>query len=226
MAYPAPFHRLVLIGTLYSDIFNTTIAMVPTGGGGSLPAVTQELADAVRGEVELWFNDPLNASAPFGPGIISSAALTSIKLNRIGTDGRYMDPEAIESVCPTPFPGLSSATPPAQLSIAATLRGSNPRALAGRGRMFLPPSSIVTTMDSTGRISSANAVSYANSVSRLCAILNDVYITEGVTAVAGIASNTRTGAFQAVVDVTVGRTVDTIRSRRNKIPEDFVTATI
>ena len=223
MAYPAPFHRLVLIGSLYTDMFNTTLAMVPVSG--TMPAVTTGLAEDVVTFVEGWFNNALNVSPPYGCGFTNAAILTSIKLNRIGTDGRYQDPEAIEQPTSEPFAGSSANTPPAQLSVAATLRGAAPRALAGKGRMFLPPNHFSGAVGADGRITETQATQYGNGVAALLAGLNDVYLTNSINALAGIASNTRSGAFQPVESITIGRTVDTIRSRRNKVPEDFVTIT-
>lgn len=221
MAYPAPFHRIVMIGSLYSDIFNVTMSMVPSLGN-PVPASSDELAEAVGTFVGNWWNDPLNVAPPHGPGMIQSAILTSVKVNRIGTDGKYVDAQTFEHVLPEALPGNSVNTPPPQLSVAATWRGSNPRGLAGKGRAYFPPAHFCGTMGADGRISVIQATQYGEAMARLVAGLNDVYITEGVPCVAGIASNTRSGAFQPIVDVTIGRTVDTIRSRRNKIPEDFV----
>jgi hypothetical protein len=222
MAYPAPFHRLVLIGSLYSDIFNVTLSMVP-GLSGTMPAVTTELAEDVRTFVEGWFNNPLSVSAPFGCGFTDQAILTSIKLNRIGTDGHYQDPVSVEVPTSEPFAGSSSNHPPAQLSVVATLRGAAPRALAGKGRMFLPPNHFSGAVGADGRITDANAQQYGDGVLALIYGLNDVYLTNSINSVVGIASKTRTGAFQSVTEVTIGKTVDTMRSRRNKIPEDFIT---
>lgn len=224
MVYLAPFHRVVLIGTLYSDTFNTTVSMIPSGGG-TLPAVTDDLVEAVGTFAGTWFQRPMNVTVPYGPEFSSMAVLQSVKVNRIGVDGKYQDAEAKEYALPIPLPGSHSIKPPAQLSAAVTLRGTNERARAGRGRMFMPPSSVVGTMGTDGRIPEVAAGQYANGASALIAGLNDVYLTEGVNAVAGIASNVGAGAFQTVVRITVGRTVDTMRSRRNKIPEDFVEAT-
>lgn len=225
MAYPAPFHRLVLIGTLYGDIFNTTLSFIPAGGT-PIPAVTETLAEEVCTEVTAWFNDIGSSTPPGGPNLISNAILTSIKLNRIGTDGRYMDAETWEVPTSEPIPGLNTATPPPQLTLAATLRGSNPRALAGKGRMYLPPASFVGSVGADGRVTEAQATMTAVGIVTLIQNLNDVYLSNSVVAVAGIASKTRTGAFQSVETVTVGRTVDTIRSRRNKISEDFVSVSV
>jgi len=224
MAYPAPFHRLVLIGSLYGDSFNTTMSIIPVGGE-TLPAVSEDLIEAVADFVRLWWDNPLSSTPPYGCGISQKAILQSIKLNRIGTNGRYQDPVAREFVLTTPIPGAQAGAPPAQLSLAATFRGVNERARAGKGRMYFPPSAVTEVMQADGRISTTAATQYGNGVGALVGGLNDVYLTEGVVGVVGIASNVGTGAFQGVQKITIGRTVDTIRSRRNKIPEDYITVT-
>lgn len=216
MAYPAPFHRLVLIGTIYgTDIFNTTLSMIPVSG--TMPAVSAGLLDDVRTVVATWFPKTV---ASTGCQIISEAKLTSVKLNRIATTGRYADPETMEHVYTTPISGGGSSRPPAQLSHVVTLRGADERALAGRGRMYIPVTDPCGSVATDGRLSAANALDQAEGVRTLVHALNDAYLAEGVSAVAGIASKTGAGAFQAVVNFSAGRVVDTMRSRRNKFDED------
>lgn len=217
MSYPSAFHRLVMIGNLYSDTWNTTLSMIPISGGGALPAVSDELLEDVGVFVGDWFNNTLTSLA--GIGIIQACTLTSVKLNRIGTDGKYVDAEAKEHVFSTPIAGSVNVTPPPQLTVATTLRGTNERARAGRGRMYFPPSGLCVSVQSDGRLTGADALSYAKGSLALLSGLNDVYLSAGVGAVAGIASKQGTGAFQGVAQVSVGRVVDTIRSRRNKQQE-------
>lgn len=221
MVYPAPFHRLVMIGDLYNDRWNTTLALVPTGGGGSLPAVSDELLDAVAAVCGDWFNNSLTSET--GIGISQQCTLTSIKLNRIGTDGKYVDAETKEHVYSTPVAGAVNINPAPQLTIALTLRGSNERARAGRGRMYFPPSISCAAAQNDGRITAGDALSYAKGGMFLLGAIDDAYLTEGVGAVAGISSRQGTGAFQAVNHVSVGRVIDTMRSRRSAQLEEPVT---
>jgi len=225
MAYSAQFHRLVMIGTLYDDIFNTTLSIIP-GLSGSMPAVTDTLVDDVATAVANWW--PLQAgSSPTGFGINANAKLTSVKLNRINTSGHYADPDTKEHLFGTPIAGGYTAKgQPPQLSVAVTLRGQDPRARAGKGRMFFPVCQYATEgLDASGRLSDASALIVANGAGNLLGAINDVYLSASINAVAGIASAAGTGAFQAVDTITVGRVVDTIRSRRNKLDEDPVVAT-
>lgn len=218
MPYPAPFHRLVLIGNLYSDIWNTTLAMVPSGG--AVGAVTDELLEDISVTVADWFNNTTSATPANGVGFLQGVTLTSIKLNRIGTDGRYSDAEAKEWIYPSAIAGPMPANAAPQLTVVSTLLGPNPRARAGRGRMYLPPSIAVTDVGADGRISSAVALDHAQGTLFFLGMMNDAYLAAGVPAVAGVASNTGAGAFQTVSVVRAGRVVDTMRSRRNKLDED------
>lgn len=227
MSYPAPFHRLVMIGSLYTvDTFNVTLSIIPTSG--TMPAVTQTLADQVRAVVGTWWPKIVTGvpNTSGGIGMISAAQLTSIKLNRIGTDGLYMDPDAIESLTGTPISGGGTATLPAQLSLVTSLRGIAPRARAGRGRMYFPPTSVCGAVTADGRLGSGDALGSAQGVRNLFGAINDVYLAASIPSVVGIASKAGLGAFQGVDVVSVGRVVDTMRSRRNKLAEDYQEATM
>lgn len=219
MVYPASFHRIVAIGNLYADTFNFTLSMVPAGGG-SLPAVSDTLVAAVGATVADWFNNPMTAGSETGINIASVCALTSVKVNRIGPDGRYVDAETKEHVLTTPVAGPYGTVIQPQLSVALTLRGANERARAGRGRIFFPPSENCGGTLTDGRVSVAKTLSHAKGGLHLLSMINDTYIAQGVNAVAGIASKVGSGAFQPVVQVSAGRVVDTIRSRRSKLDED------
>lgn len=219
MAYPGSFHRIVIQGTVYADTFNTTVSMIPAGGS-PVPASTQLLADSVRDFIATWWQRGLSASAPYGLGFISAVRFTGVKVNRIDASGHYQDPLGVESVHATGVTGINSATYAPQLSIVGTLRGATPRALAGKGRQYWPPSQGMQSLDGTGRISTTVAAQYADGLEGLYNGLNDAYLARGVPCVVGIASKTRSGAFQALDTITVGRTIDTMRSRRNKITED------
>jgi hypothetical protein len=146
--------------------------------------------------------------------------LTSVKLNRIDTAGHYQDPDTREHIYTTPIAGGGTYVGAPQLTIAATLRGDDERALAGRGRMYPPISEMCQSPGSDGRITAANALLYATGIAGLFHALDDTYIANSVNGVVGIASKTRTGGFQALRNVTVGRVIDTMRSRRNKLAED------
>jgi hypothetical protein len=216
MVYPASFHKIVIIGSLYSDVFNMTVSMVPKDGSAA-PIVSQGLADRVATRVATWF--PL-AVGSGGLSFISKAVLKEVKVNRINSAGHYQDAEARGKVLDTPVAGVAGSNIAAQLTIAATLRGAAPRALAGRGRIYLPPSGTITTIDVDGRLPAGNATLVAQGVSGLFTALDAEYVSSFVPLRVGVASNTRAGAFQILEEITVGRVIDTMRSRRSKLAED------
>lgn len=223
MVYPASFHRLVIMGQMYTDIFNTTCSIIPVPGQGTgeLNAVTQELADAVRVLIatnwasgaagNLWFPSP--------------ARFTGIKLNRIGPDGKYQDPFTIESLAPAPVAGSLSITPPAQIATVATLRTPVPRGPASKGRMFFPGTSgFSQTIGTDGRATAANALRFADAVSELFNGIHLLYAARmgsmGGLGRLGVASDVGAGRFLPVTSISVGRVPDTIRSRRSSLDED------
>lgn len=217
MAYLRPFHRLVMIGDMYQDKFNVTLSI--GSAGVDAPAVTDTLLASVAGVVSTWW--PKAPGASLGIGISSAAKLTSIKLNRINTAGHYQDAEAKEYIYPGAIAGTGTAGVPPQLSLVVSLRGAAPRSHGGKGRMYFPPTTGTNTgLDSaTGQITVALATNHANGIASLLTSIASAYVSAGITAVPGIASAAGAGAFQAVDYVHVGRVVDTMRSRRNKLLE-------
>jgi hypothetical protein len=226
MSYPAPFHKIVMIGNLHSDIFNTTLSVVPTGGF-AMPEPSTGLVATVAGLIGSWWDNPLATGVGNGITINQAAVLTSVKLNRIDTAGHYMDNTPHEFTFGTPIVGGGGGVCPPQLTIVASLRGVADRAKAGRGRMYFPPSQLCTSsLAIDGRLTAPNALQYASGVRQLLGQINDAYLAAGLTAVCGIASKAGSGAFQGVSSVAVGRVVDTMRSRRNKDTEAYEVVTM
>jgi hypothetical protein len=217
MAYPSPFHRLVIIGELFEDTFNTTLSIVPTDGE---LADVEEVLEGVYDAVTDWWQLP---AGPTGPGISAYARITSIKLNRIGTDGRYTDSVTHERVASSPEGGAYATRPlPPQLACVATLTTLAERGLASKGRMYFPPTQGIADIATDGRISATNAYNFASAVYTLFGNINGVYTaaTSG-TGLVGVASSVGAGMFRSVQGVRVGRVPDTMRSRRNKQLEAF-----
>lgn len=226
MVYPGQFHRLVMIGNLFADQFNVTLSIAATPGP-NIAAPTQALCDALAGDIANWWDNPLAAAPGNGLTINSAAILTGIKLNRIGPDGRYVDPKTIETTLATPVVGGGSSGAAPQLTLVSTLRGPDTRGAASKGRMYWPVSQLAGGgLDTSGRVSVTGATQYAHGVATFIRMVNARYATTGPAGVAVIASRAGAGRFQVVTSVTVGRVVDTMRSRRNKLVEDPQTATV
>lgn len=214
-----------MIGSLYADTFNVTLSFAPTGGAASLEP-TEGLITAVANVVDSWWNDPL-VSGTGGLGFSQEAKLTSIKLNRIGPDGKYVDTTTHERIFATPIAGGGNTGGVPQLSVVSTLRGPDVRGAASKGRMYWPVSkAAMDPLLPNGTISTTLAGQHASGTAVLIRALNNAYVGASVPAVAAIASKVGGGRFQVVTKVSVGRVVDTMRSRRNKLDEDPVEVAI
>jgi hypothetical protein len=86
--------------------------------------------------------------------------------------------------------------------------------------MYLPPTAAIGALDTSGRVPVSTTNFALEGVKSLLSLVDGVYIDSGGYCLVGIASNTRGGAFQHLRSLTMGRVVDTMRSRRNKLAED------
>lgn len=228
MAYPAPFHRLVLIGQLYDDIFNTSLSIVPTDGGViGLPGV-EEVEAGVTDAIEAFWG---GVGGTFVQ-ITQQAFITSYKLNAIGTDGKYASSgPGNEVLLGAGFPGSGAFSPPSQIATVVTLRTAAERGLASKGRMYLPACAGYVSMNADGQAATADATRVANATRQFFMDINAAYAAarSGDEALGrvGVASDKGAGMFRAVTNVAAGRVPDTMRSRRNKLDEDpFVSAAL
>ena len=223
MVYPFRFYRMVAIGDLYDDQFNFSLGLLPTGVGGlGITPVDTSLLNAVGSAVENWFNDNV---ASGGMGITAAAHLTSVKLNRIGTDGKYVDDVTQEYVL-SPYSGGSDPVyPAAQLAAVVTLGTAAERGRASKGRFYVPPVGYFGALGTDGRLTPTQAFNLATGAKNLIDDINDAIIavrgpSEPIRV--GVASNIGTGTFREVTKVGVGRVPDTMRSRRDSLIEDRV----
>ena len=207
MVYPAPFLRLVAIGTLYgAEDFTFSMSLIEDGVGPFVPP-TEVPADVLTA-LTTFFT---------GSGLIQAGAqLTAVKLNEIGTDGRYTQPQTVLHEFVPPIAGNSTTNPrPPQVALAVTLDTDARRGLAHAGRFFLPlPAGNIST---DGRLSTASQSDYLTAARTLLDDINDAVPGYLV----GITSNVGAGEQRYVRQVRVGRAVDTVRSRRTSIPEDY-----
>lgn len=207
-----------MIGTIYGDQWNTTLSIVPSALGElGMPPVDDPTLTGIANDVSTWFS---STGATTGSKIISDVKLVSIKLNRIGTDGRYVDPTTKEHLYPSPIPGPESVSQkmPAQLTVVASLRTAIERGRGAKGRMYLPTTSTTIGLGADGRMAASTALNHSASINALITALNTRYTLIGRV---GVASNAGTGRFEHVTRVATGRVVDTMRSRRSSLVEDY-----
>jgi len=144
----------------------------------------------------------------------AQARLAWLKFNRIGVDGKYVNAFTNRHDW-APTLATSSGSPyPPQVSLVATFETGAARGLAHRGRMFLPTP--LAAIDADGRITGGAAASAATKVAALLSALNALpgYGESRVY------SNVRAGASRPITGVTVGRVLDTMRSRRSQLAEE------
>lgn len=218
MVYPGHFHRLVMYGGLYSDVFNTSLSIVPMTSDQA-PAVSDALLNAVATACsDFWAS-----GGGSNISITGSAILKGVKLNRILPDGHYAETVTKDKLYGTPFPGGGSTGHPPQLSVVATLRTAAERGLASKGRMYLPSITGFQQLQADGRALVGTANLVVSNVILLIRAINAAYASNGgpggTTMRVGVASGTRGGQFREVTRVSCGRVPDTMRSRRNKQAE-------
>lgn len=207
MVYPAPFLRLVVSGTLYNtDIFSWSLSFArdfPDSGSLAPTEVPQGVIDAVSA----FHDTSLHASG---------AKLTMIKLNEIGTDGRYTNQgDTVLHEFETPLAGRSANTPPPQTALAITLRTAKRRGRAHAGRFYTPVPGYTLV---NGMLSSADQQAAAISATTM---LNAVTAALPGSYRPYVMSDLGTGTMEPVTHVAVGRVLDTIRSRRNAFTEEY-----
>ncbi len=208
MTYPAPFLRLVASGRLFGvEDWSVGLSLIPnfTSGPDAPPEVPQRIVDASQA---FWTSNVF----------ASTATLTTLKLNLIGPDGRYVGSDTVSHEYAVQLQGGGANILPPQIALVASLRSGARRGLAHAGRIFLPAPSVGisqsagTTTDADARRVQAGVQTWLNEVN---AALPQWRV--------GIASKVGAGQFRAVETVTVGIALDTVRSRRGKFVEKYVT---
>ena len=213
MAYVYPFLRLVAFGTIpggeqwtWSMSFIQDIVATPATPPTEVPA----------GVITALTTFHQSSTVAMGSGV----TLDGIKLNEIGPDGRYTNPtSSVEHFFETPVPAAGTIQLPPQCAVAVSLLTDNKRGLAHRGRFYLPAIGQPTGPD--GRLTTTRQSGLLTEAAALVASLNTAL---GPNFILGVTSDRRTGAQNTVTSLAVGRVVDTIRSRRRSLEEDYLTA--
>lgn len=205
MAYPQSFLRLVVSGTLYgTETFSFGLSFIQEGAsGGRITEVSPAMIEAVR---YLMASDMIS----------SRAAVTMIKANQIGPNGRYVDQTETVYADVPPIQGGGFVHHPPQIALAVTLDTDARRGLASKGRFYLPAPSL--NIDFAGLISVADAERVRAGAVGMIERLQDAMPGHQ----AAVLSDVREGAVRQVRAVRVGRVLDTMRSRRKSIAERHV----
>lgn len=210
MPFPSNHWLLNLQGVLYTDE-RFSIGLRMTNGGGFPGGTTvQDACDAYAAAVRTWWS---------GSTLINTnAKLDLVKFNLIGVDGRYVNTSEtyFTEIEPPQGTSTSNNAHPAQVALAVTLETGVLRGLAHRGRIFLPIPAF--DLDATGRIPVGSIGIASGASTALLDAINAVFPVNRVV----VGSNVGAGAFRPVTNVSVGRVMDTIRSRRTSLNEERV----
>lgn len=208
MPYVRPFLKLTLSGTLgVSEQFSYGLHMI-----GPVAEAPDEVPQAV-----------IDACATFFPFTsASNAHLKTIKLNAIGVDGKYLNDTTVFYDFPGQgLAGTGSPRYPYQIALACSLMSTADRGRASKGRFYVPsPAFAAGASDMT-----LTTIDRDNVLAILVAFINALNDATEPFEV-GLVSNLGTGRESIVSRVRVGVVFDTIRSRRNKIPENYGAAAV
>lgn len=177
-------------------------------------AVFDDIAQDVR---TFWESIPIS----------SYAALKSVKIAPIGTDGRYAGPssEVVLNGSTGALGNVPGVPHPNQIALAVTLHSSGDIGRV-KGRFYLPLPGV--GMGTDGTFAEANRDVYETAAATLVSNVNNQPGIDVLDLRVVVASSGRKNADGSVrlppgnwdVDaVSVGRVLDTIRRRRNKLPE-------
>lgn len=207
MTFPTETARVVVSGTIYGiEEWSFGVTLIPRDGatGGNITSIPQSVQDATQNFVV--------------QSCSSAVRLRMIKANPLDTDGRYQSQGRTTAwEWPLPLPvGSGGNLQPAQIALAVSLRTANPRGLAGKGRFYLPGPN--AGIGSDGYVAPSAVEGLQARAATWIAALNAGFPTWRV----GVASDVRGGAIQPVTGVTVGRVLDTVRSRRTKLLEQYL----
>lgn len=159
-----------------------------------------------------------HTSTSGGVQINSRALLSFVKLNAIGTDGKYMLQTTNEAIV-ADVPGgytLSTGNFPNQVALAVTLTTAVTRGPANKGRFYVPLPAYDVGTD--GRIGSTYTTNAEAGVMTLINALNAINTD---IKVAVYSRKAGAAAQRLVTGAKVGRVLDTQRRRRNKLVEDY-----
>lgn len=152
-----------------------------------------------------------------GASISPRAKLTEVKMNLIGTDGRYINPTT-NVVYPANIPGggTDSLTPPNQIAWAVSLLTAVGRGPAHKGRFYVPLPTVPIGTD--GEISTSLRDPLKTAATAFLAAVNAVNANWQA---AVFSRKSGAAAHRLITTVQVGRVLDTQRRRRRSLAENY-----
>lgn len=149
--------------------------------------------------------------------VTTAASLDFIKFNTINpVTGRYTLPYSNELVSQNLAAGLAVATH-GQLALAVSTTTALARGRGHAGR-FYSPAGVFTVDGTTGQINATEATGVLNSALTLCRDVNTI-----LGAGSSLVVFSKIGqSVQPITGIRIGRVMDTMRSRRRSLNEDYL----
>jgi len=189
-----------------SEIWSCSLRMAFTGTGtaDNSPSFATSVANAVSA---------FHTTA--GSMIDATCKLSYCKVNVVGTDGHYISPTTQETVF-ADLAGPNSGGPlhPNQVALAVSWTTGVTRGPAHRGRFYLPMPSVVIGADTLVTTTARDSVK-----TRATALLTALNAIRTDAKVAVFSRKSGAATNRLVQGVEVGRVLDTVRRRRNKLAE-------
>lgn len=207
MVYVQPFLRVRIEGPLGGGVERYSFGMNLVAPEAT--AAPTEISEDFASDVAAWFTGSSN--------IGNAARLETLKVNLIGTNGKYVSPSTVRYDWTSPLPVPSAASNfPFQIAVAVTFATSIGRGRASKGRMYLPVPAGSVEAPANG-IPDAYVSSYLVGARALADILEEH--CPGWSH--GVVSNIGAGSQAIVTEYRCGRIYDTIRSRRESLSEEY-----
>ena len=216
MPYPRSFYKVSFSGILTGteEIFNfgfhlttPTSALTNTDWDGIDNTVLTSTAQAMVSTIQQSYMR-----------VPSAYEITSLKVAWIGTDGMYLEaPKEIQIT--NGQGGVSNQGYAPQLATVVTLIANKWKDPGKYNRFYVPS---VALSGEGGRLSATDALGLANGYAGALELIEGYFRTSNddirLVAMSNSGSN---GSSLEIVQVMVGRVIDTQRRRRNKLEEDY-----
>lgn len=214
MAYPSAHWLLTFGGTINaSETWTTTLRIA--GTHPATQAANQAACDA--------YATAVNNSFTTRNFFTNKATLGQVKLNWVDEDGKYVDPwtNVVDYVPEHVNAASGTIVLPSQCAWVVSLGTAVARGPAHAGRMYWPYPN--QALNSDGRMTLAQADAASGQMVQFINAIKAVTIVSGVPA---IYSKIGTGFVHPITRLSVGRVVDTMRSRRTSQAEERVWVTL
>lgn len=207
---PFPPHFLLAYGGSASggEEWSCTVRLAgPSNGFGDLPEA--DLLPPAAVDVSTFVNDSTYK-------LPNTHKLEWVKLNKIGPDGRYLDPTSSHThFYPTPPNGLYTCVHPHQVALVVGTMTEAERGFGSRGRFYLPGGAYAVTLDAVlgPVISDADRDAVASAAASFMAALSSWPAGAADLRPHVMSSRGTLGAVRPITRVRVGRRLDVQRRR-------------